>query len=212
MVKAILFDFWGTLVENGTYPSPVRQVKYMLNLRNLPFPLYIIQLERSFMTKRFDDLYKAFEIVCQEFKIKPTQELLDKLVGMWNKNKLLAKPYPDTIPALEKLKKKYKIILISNTDCFSVDSVMEKYDMKKLFDAIVLSYDVGMLKTNPEMFEKALKKVKVKKGDAIMVGDSIESDISGAENAGIKAILIDRNNKREYENKITNLKEIDKFL
>lgn len=212
MVKAILFDFWGTLVENGVYPSPVRQVKYTLNLRNLPFPLYIIQFERSFMTQKFDDLYKAFEAVCKEFKLQPNQDFLDNLVGMWNKNKLLAKPYPDTIPSLEKLKKEYKLVLVSNTDCFSVEAVMEKYEMKKLFDALILSYEIGMLKTNPKMFETALKKVKVKKKDAIMVGDSIESDIRGAENAGIKAILIDRNNKREYPDKITSLKELEKFL
>ncbi len=212
MVKAILFDFWGTLVENGVYPSPVRQVKYILNLRTLPFPLYIIQFERSFMTQKFDDLYKAFENVCKEFKIQPNQGLLDNLVGMWNKNKLLAKPYPDTIPALEKLKKDYKLVLVSNTDCFSVEAVMEKYDMKKLFDELVLSYDVGMLKTNPEMFEKALKKMKVKKGDAIMVGDSIESDMRGAENAGIKPILIDRYDKRDFADRVTSLKELDKFL
>lgn len=212
MVKAILFDFWGTLVENGVFPSPVRQVKYMLNLNSLPFPLYIIQFERAFMTKDYDDLYKAFDIVCKEFKIDAGQGLLDKLVGMWNKNKLLAKPFPDTIPALKKLKKDYKIILISNTDCFSVEAVMEKYDMKKLFDAMIFSYKVGMLKSNPKMFETALKKVKVKKEDAIMVGDSIESDVAGAENAGIKPILIDRNERREYKDKIKSLKELDKFL
>lgn len=212
MVKAILFDFWGTLVENGTFPSPVRQVKFFLNLKTLPFPLYIIQFERAFMCEKFDDLYKAFENVCEEFKIRSTQALLDRLVGMWNKNKLLAKPFPDTIETLERLKKDYKIVLISNTDCFSVNAVIDKYDLAKYFDSMIFSYDVGMLKTNPKMFEKALKSVKVKKEDAIMVGDSIESDIVGARNAGVRPILIDRRDKRDFEDKIVTLNDLDKFL
>ena len=212
MVKAILFDFWGTLIENGAFPSPVRQVKYFLNLKTLPFPLYIIQFERAFMREEFDDLYKAFENVCDEFKIKPTQALLDRLVGMWNKNKMLAKPFPETIEVLEKLKKDYKLVLVSNTDSFSVEEVIEKYDLKKYFDSMILSYQVGMLKTNPKMFDKALESVGVSKEDAIMVGDSIESDMVGARNAGVKGVLIDRRDKREYENKILSLKELDKFL
>ncbi len=35
MVKLIIFDFWGTLVENGIFPSPVRQVKYILRIEEL---------------------------------------------------------------------------------------------------------------------------------------------------------------------------------
>ena len=41
MVKAILFDFWGTLVENGVR-SPVKQVKWILMLKDMDFSEYII--------------------------------------------------------------------------------------------------------------------------------------------------------------------------
>ena len=54
--------------------------------------------------------------------------------------------------------------------------------------------------------------LKIKEKDAIMVGDSVESDIAGAKNAGIKAVLIDRRDRREFEDKILSLKELDKFL
>lgn len=212
MVKAIFFDFWGTIVENGVFPSPVRQAKQILNQYRLPFPLYIIQFERALMTKKYADLYEAFTHVCNEFKVKPTQYMLDKLVGMWNKNKLLSKPFPETIEVLEKLKGKYKLVLISNTDCFSVESVMDKFKLKDYFDVIVLSYEVGMLKSDPKMFDIALKKLKLKKEDVIMVGDSVESDIAGANKAEIKGILIDRQDRREFEDKILSLTEIDKYL
>jgi putative hydrolase of the HAD superfamily len=71
---------------------------------------------------------------------------------------------------------------------------------------------MNMLKTNPKMFEDVLSNLGISKEEAIMVGDSMETDIKGATNAGVKPVLIDRRNVRTYENKIRDLKEIDKFL
>jgi HAD superfamily hydrolase (TIGR01549 family) len=212
MVKAIMFDFWGTLVENGIFPSPVRQARSILRLHDMPFPLFILQFEKALMTSRFDNLYKAFEAVCTEFQLRPEQRGLDNLVGMWNKNRMLAKLFPDTLEAIDSLKKKYKIILVSNTDSISVQSVIEKYELAKYFDSVYLSCDLGMLKSNPKMFEQILEKEGLEKQDVIMVGDSVESDLVAAEKIGITGVLLDRNNRREHPNKIASLKEIEKFL
>jgi FMN phosphatase YigB (HAD superfamily) len=62
------------------------------------------------------------------------------------------------------------------------------------------------------MYEEVLKTLKVKKSEAIMVGDSMETDIKGGESAGVKAVLIDRRGRREYKNKVSNLTEIEQFL
>ena len=212
MVKAIMFDFWGTLVENGVFPSPVRQVKSILRLDDLPFPVFILQFEKAMMTSKFENLYKAFEVVCNEFQIRPEQRILDSLVGMWNKNRMLARLFPDTIETLENLKKKYKIILVSNTDSISVQSVIEKYNLAPYFESSYLSCDMGILKSNPEMFGQILEKEGLAKEDVVMVGDSIESDLIASEKAGIKGVLIDRQSRREYPNKIITLAELEKFL
>lgn len=212
MVKLIIFDFWGTLVENGVFPSPVRQVKYILRIEE-PFSDYIIRFEEVFMLKKYDDLYSAFESVCEAFGIEPEKFILDRLVGMWNKHKLLAKPFRETVALLEKLRKDgYKLALISNTDCFTTEEVLDKYDLKKYFDEIVFSYKVNLLKTNPKMYEMILEKLKVDKSDALVVGDSIETDVKGAKNAGIKAVLVDRRDRREFSPKINNLDELEQFL
>jgi len=212
MAKLIIFDFWGTLVENGIFPSPVRQVKYILRIEE-PFSEYIVKFEEVFMLEEYDDLYSAFKAVCEAFGKQPRRFILDELVGMWNKHKLLAKPFMETIDVLEKLNEQgHKIVLISNTDCFTTDEVMDKYDMRHYFDEIVLSYNVRMLKTNPKMYENILNKLKISKDHALVIGDSIETDIVGANKAGIKAVLIDRRDRRDYDPKIKNLKELDQFL
>ena len=212
MIKAIIFDFWGTLIDQGVTPSPLRQVKAILRL-GIPFQEYILPFENVFMTKGYEDLTQAFTAVCKIFGREQKPWLVEKLVGLWNKNKLLAKLYPETIGVLEELKSKgYKLALISNTDFSSVESLLEKFDLNKYFDATHLSFKTGFLKTDKESFESIVKQLKVKKDEVLMVGDSIATDIKGAENAGIKAVLVDRRNMREFENKIKDLSELKDVL
>lgn len=212
MIKTIIFDFWGTVVENGIFPSPVRQAKVMLGLYKMPFPKFIVDFELAFMTKKFKDLYEGFTAACEKFEKEPKKDMLDRLVGMWNKNTMLAKPFPETTKVLEELGKDYKIALMSNTDCFSLNSVVEKYDLKKYFKKIFLSFETGMLKTNPDMFKLAIKKLRTKKENTLMVGDSIESDVMAARAAGVKAILVDRRDRRSFRYKILNLEQLREVI
>lgn len=210
MVKAILFDLQGTLIENGVFPSPIKQVKYFLRV-NTSFHDYVPIFEKTFMTRNYANLDEAFRTVCVDFRIKVPDFVIEKLVGLWNKNKLLSKPYHDTIDILKELKGKYKLILVANIDCFSKD-IIEKYSLNEYFDEIVLSCNTGMLKSNPQFLLGALNRLGIEKKDAILVGDSIESDIETAKSAGIRGILIDRNDTRDFSPKVTNLLELKTLL
>jgi len=212
MVKAIVFDFWGTLVENGIFPSPIKQAKYFLRIDDMTFQEYVTIFEEALMLKNFDNLSDAFMNVGKAFDINPPEYIIEKLVGVWNKNRLLAKLFPETMDILNELKKDYKLVLLSNTDCFSLQPLLEKFEMNNLFDEVFVSYETGMLKTNPAVFDKILEKLGMEKEDVVVVGDSIDSDIKGAENAGIRAILIDRKGRREYKEKISSLEELKEIL
>ena len=210
MIKAILFDFWGTLVENGIW-SPIKQVKNTLNIK-LPFPEYVVRMERAMMTEKFSTLKDAFKNVCREFNIEPKQELLDELVGFWNKNWMLAEPYEETVETLKELRENYKIVLISNTDCFGISKVLEKFEMEKLFNKMFLSCDVHMIKTDKNFLKLVVDELGLGVEDCILVGDSIQSDIMAAKKIGMDAILIDRRDTRDYPKKIKHLKELTNFL
>lgn len=206
-IKGIMFDFWGTIVENGIFPSPVRQAQRILRI-NRPFPEYIERFEQAFMTKNVETLTEAFHNVTKEFETNPPEFVYEKLVGMWNKNTFLCKPFPETIEVLKDLKKDYKLILISNTDNLSVPQLLDKFDLRKYFDEIILSCETGLLKTNKDIFELALKKTKLKNTNTVMIGDSIPTDIEGAKKAGIRGILVDRRDTREFDDKMATLSEI----
>mgnify|MGYP001567253348 CR=1 FL=1 len=110
MAKVILFDFWGTLVDNGTY-SPLRQSYDILRPR-MNFSEFVQAFEKAFMTKKFDEQAKGFAEVCDAIELPQKSFIIDKLIGLWNKNRMLAKLYPETISVLQALKdKKYNSAL-----------------------------------------------------------------------------------------------------
>ena len=153
-----------------------------------------------------------FTEACNSFNVRPIPIVIDKLIGVWNKNRLMASIYPDTLDTLKQLKeKKIKIAIISNAPSNNVEPVLERFGMTDLVDQTFISYKEGSLK-NDGLFENALKKMKLKKGDVIAVGDSIETDIMGAEKAGIKGYLLDRKGRREFENKVLTLTEVLKLV
>lgn len=210
--KVLIFDLWGTLLENGIFPSPVKQTKKIMGLFKMPFPEYIHDFEKAFMTKDFENLKKAFNNVFSEMKVDPKDyNREERLIGLWNKNKLFVKPYPDTIEVLEKLSSKYKLVLLTNSP-FYTREIIEKFSMEKYFEKMYFSYETGMLKSDIKSYEMIFKDLKVKATDCVMIGDSMESDIQSANNANVKGILVDRRNKREYEHKVFSLSEIDSKL
>ncbi|MEK6938631.1 MAG: HAD family hydrolase [Nanoarchaeota archaeon] len=210
MVKVILFDFWGTLVENGVW-SPCKQVKNILQI-DLPFSDYITRMERVMMTSKFFELKDAFLAVANEFKVRMTPHQLELLIGMWNKSWMLAQPYKEVKEVLEKLKKEHTLVLVSNTDCFSEIRVLEKFGLLKYFDKTFYSYEMGLLKTDKRFFDQVLFELNVTLEDCVLVGDSLQSDIQAAKQANIKAILIDRKNLREFSPKIASLTELETAL
>jgi HAD superfamily hydrolase (TIGR01509 family) len=53
------------------------------------------------------------------------------------------------------------------------------------FQAVVISEEVGVAKPDPQIFAPALKKIGVKAGEVLYVGDSVTSDMAAARNAGM---------------------------
>lgn len=210
MIKALIFDFWGTLVENGV-KSPTKQVKQTLGIR-MPFPEYVTRMERAMMTKQFPALKEAFQSVCREFAIDCPEQVLEELVGLWNASWMLAKPYDEVQEVLSQLHKKYRLILISNTDASSIHHVLDKFSLQGFFERILLSCDLGMIKTDKNFLKTVLTESNIAMEDCLLIGDSIQSDIIPAQRIGMKTILIDRHGKRDFSPKINNLQEIEMVI
>ena len=100
--------------------------------------------------------------------------------------------YPDAIPTLERLKDDHYILgLISNAPSDTVKTI-QSLGLPRYFPIVVVSGVVGVSKPNPEIFRIALKEAGVAPSEAAHVGDIYEADVLGARNAGMKGLLIDR--------------------
>lgn len=129
------------------------------------------------------------------------------------------------VEVLRKLREKYKLGIVSNLSIPEAAwELLEKFDLKKYFGAIIISGEAKKRKPSPEIFEKALKILEVKGSEAIFIGDTLSTDIKGAKNMGMQTILIKRDSSKtlfwESEEKdqvkpdkiITSLKELPKIL
>lgn len=101
--------------------------------------------------------------------------------------------YADLLPGAEDfiraLHGKVKIALVSNGVSAIQRSRLKKCPLMPLFDAIVISEEVGVSKPDPRMLDIALEQLGcADKGQAIMMGDSLSADIPAAVNAGVRSI------------------------
>lgn len=108
--------------------------------------------------------------------------------------------YEEAIRTLDVLKEKYKLLLLTNgSPDLQNTKLAISPEISPYFDQIVISGAFGRGKPDPSIFEHALSLLSLKKGEAIMVGDNLMTDILGANRAGIKSVWINRHHKERNE-------------
>jgi HAD superfamily hydrolase (TIGR01509 family) len=101
---------------------------------------------------------------------------------------------PEAEPMLRRLKEDFpsiKIGLISNAGRSgrTYSRILESLGIRKYFDSLTISCEVGFLKPRPEIFEHALKSLSVEPPEVLHVGDSFRADVAGAASFGMNAAL-----------------------
>ena len=100
--------------------------------------------------------------------------------------------YDDVSPILTELSRRGLIVGAISNSHRSLDAFCEHFSLRGLITVAVSSADHGYMKPHPSIFETALSKAGVTAGEALMVGDSVAHDITGALAAGMRAILLRR--------------------
>jgi putative hydrolase of the HAD superfamily len=105
--------------------------------------------------------------------------------------------FPETVTALTQLRGKgIELGIISNFDS-RLFSVMRGLGLEPLFDTVTISSLSKAAKPAPKIFQLALDKHAVEPKEAVHVGDSLRDDVEGAEKAGLHAVLLDREGRRQ---------------
>ena len=101
--------------------------------------------------------------------------------------------FPFALDVLTELKRKYKLALLSNaqhpTNLEKIEELLRDAQLDGLFEEIIVSTEVGMAKPNPNIFNIVLDKLSVNPEEAVMIGNTISTDIFGGNRVGMRTVL-----------------------
>lgn len=197
-MKLIIFDVYGTLISTGTGSldavkkilalqdkdiSPEEFYKewkkqHRIHMDNANAKLFIN--EEAIFKLDLEQLYLKYNI-CRSFSndVNIMLETLGK-----------RKCFEETLPSIEKLRKKYKVVIGSTTDNEPLYQDLERNGL--VVDEVYTSEMIRKYKPDSEFYQYILRKEKCGKEDAVFIGDSYVDDVCGPGKVGIKSVLIDR--------------------
>lgn len=103
---------------------------------------------------------------------------------------------PHVLTVLDYLKPKYRLFITSNGTADTQDSRLESAQIGTYFENIFISERLGALKPDPEYFHRCFAQIPgFQREDAVIIGDSLSSDIRGGIQAGIHTIWFNHDHK-----------------
>lgn len=104
---------------------------------------------------------------------------------------------PDAVEILEYLKARgYRLYIASNGVIDTQYSRLESAGIGPFFDGIFISEEIGFHKPQKAYFDACFARIPdFAREEAVLIGDSLSSDIRGAKNAGIASIWLNRNGR-----------------
>lgn len=160
------------------------------------------------LLSRFDMLFEEFD---EEADTASVQKMYEK--------KLSEGHYfmPGALEVLEKLSGKYRLFIVSN-GCIDVQNPrLDSAGIRPFFENIFVSEAIGIEKPAKGFFDYCFDRIEgFDKDAAIIVGDSLTSDIQGGINAGIRTCRYNYNGtasssvRADYE--ITSLAQLPELL
>lgn len=141
---------------------------------------------------RQDELrLKRMVLALLDFKVADDElamEMNDLFLNLLPTRTLL---FPGTIELLDYLKKKgYKLHIITNGFEETQHSKLQHSGLAQYFNHVITSEISNSLKPYKEIFEFALDKARAEVGESIMIGDSLEVDVTGAMSVGMDQVHV----------------------
>jgi putative hydrolase of the HAD superfamily len=102
------------------------------------------------------------------------------------------------VERVRELRGTYKTALLTNMGSDTLSTIFDETEQKELFDTVVVSSDVGLIKPSRDIFEFTLERLGVQPEEAIFIDDRpVNTD--GAERVGMRSILFSTNSQFERE-------------
>jgi len=205
-VKAVLFDFWNTLVydmpelESKRGSERCERIFKLLQGSGVETSLAQVTFAYNGVGKIITDKAKTNKaitirdqtrVMLEILRINPLDINTDMLEDAYNRpvTTILSPVVAGAQPLVERLSRKYKLGLVSNTERTSGHYLQIAYqEILKRFSFCFFSDERRIRKPDREAFMITATELAVDPSECIMIGDSIENDCKPAIDCGMKAI------------------------
>lgn len=196
--KAILIDFYGTITagDKEAVEAVCTRIVETFELQMTPLQFSIHWGKRFFDTiarsnhHDFQTLYdcelNSLREALSDIHVDPAP-FVRELEEYWSNPPI----YTDALEFLWTVD--LPVCCVSNADTAPLQSAISRHGLH--FDGVVTSQDVRAYKPDPKIFHAALEQMDVRIHQAVHVGDSLHSDISGASQIGIATVWVERTSR-----------------
>ena len=192
--KAVVFDLFGTLTQNITtqeYDKQTYELGDALGIDRHKF----FSLWKQTTPDREYGVFKGYaeniKYLCGKLNLTLDDARAASLAE--TRHKLVRKaltPWPDAEVTLKQLKADgHKVGLLSNCS-YPVPHLWNELALAKYVDETVFSCVEGAMKPDPKMYHAICGKLGVSPNDCLFVGDGEYNELGGAEEVGMKSVLI----------------------
>ena len=182
MIKTVIFDLGKVIV---IFDNHIFFRKIDRNSRLSVDEMTAKVTEHADIIRLFDTgRLKPVEFYERAVKLLQAQISRGDFFKIYNDIFALNRPVLDVI---KKLKPRYRLILLSNTDEMRFGYIKKRFPEILIFDDYVVSYEQGVMKPDPKIYEVALKKAQARHDQCVFVDDR-EENILAAQAQGIKTI------------------------
>ena len=200
-IKAIVFDFGGTLDTDGIHWAEKFWEVY--NHFNISIPKEEFRNAFVYSERKISGIIKSDFSLIKTYKTQITYQLEylsdNKILSNFDENLSdelssychgsTRSKVNETIKILDKLKENFALGLVSNY-YGNVKTVLTELGLAKYFNSIIDSTIVGIRKPDSKIFEHIINGLDVDSSEVVVVGDSYKNDIAPAKSLGCKTIWI----------------------
>jgi FMN phosphatase YigB (HAD superfamily) len=146
-------------------------------------------LARSGRRYSTGEVRSAFEEASAQFAPRPFTAVIERLVDDPSCRGTVAEgapypkdsevPYAEADQVLRRLSVLYKIGVIANQSVSSTER-LRKWGLMPYISACLCSFELGLEKPDPAIFQMALDRARCAASDAVMIGDRLDNDIRPA--------------------------------
>jgi putative hydrolase of the HAD superfamily len=183
MIEVVYFDLGKVIVDFDHSRAAQELLKVTpLSLKEAMAVLSDGELVSEYETGRLSS-QQHYRKVCRRLQMEVSIEKFRELWGsMFLPEPLLSESF------LQDLKKRYRLMLLSNTNEIHFDFVIQNYPILRMIEERLLSYQAGCMKPQARIFELAIKKAGVAPENIFFTDDRPEN-IEAAQRSGIQALL-----------------------